>query len=163
MRLAAKLRRDLGDLASRPEPDAEALTLVGRSCREVSPELELLRRIAGEGVSLQARAEVVIRAVQEGRPLGEVAGKGGPLVRSLFALEEQLPQSADPEVRRYVTRIRAILRYDAELVFQSLELLALTALGSPRLEEQRRKLDGLGAPAAELRQLEDQLKHLRSR
>jgi hypothetical protein len=159
MRLAAKLRRDLGDLASRPEPDAEALTLVGRSCREVSPELELLRRIAGEGVSLQARAEVVIRAVQEGRPLGEVAGKGGPLVRSLFALEEQLPQSADPEVRNYVTRIRAILRYDAELVHQSMELLALTALGSPRLEEQRRRLDGLGAPAAELRQLEVQLRH----
>jgi hypothetical protein len=81
----------------------------------------------------------------------------------LFALEDQLPQSPDPEVRRYVTRIRAILRYDAELVYQSIELLALTALGSPRLEEQRRKLDGLGAPAAELRQLEDQLKHRRSR
>jgi len=66
-------------------------------------------------------------------------------------------------VRKYVTRIRAILRYDAELVHQSIELLALTALGSPRLEEQRRRLDGLGAPAAELRQLEDQLKHRRSR
>jgi hypothetical protein len=129
----------------------------------VTPELELLLRIAGEGVFLQARADVVIKAVQEGRPLGEVTGKGGPVVRSLFALEEQLPQSADPEVRKYVTRIRAILRYDAELVHQSIELLALTALGSPRLEEQRRKLDGLGAPAAELRRLEDQLKHRRSR
>jgi hypothetical protein len=128
----------------------------------VSPELELLHRIAGEGVSLQARAEVVIRAVHEGRPLGEVAGKGGPLVRSLFALEEQLPQSADPEVSNYVKRIRAILRYDAELVHQSMDLLAMAPLGSPRLEEQRRKLDGLGAPAMELRQLEDQLRLRRS-
>ena len=162
-RFAVKLRRDLGDLASRCESDAEDLTLVGGNCRKVSPELELLQRIAGEGVSLQVKAELVIRAVHEGRPLGEVAGKGGPLVRSLFALEDQLPQSPDPEVSRYVTRIRAILRYDAELVYQSMELLALTALGSPRLEEQRRKLDGLGAPAAELRQLEDQLKHRRSR
>lgn len=128
----------------------------------MSPELELLHRIAGEGVSLQARAEVVIRAVHEGRPLGEVAGKGGPLVRSLFALEEQLPQSADPEVSNYVKRIRAILRYDAELVHQSMDLLAMAPLGSPRLEEQRRKLDGLGAPAMELRQLEDQLRLRRS-
>jgi hypothetical protein len=129
----------------------------------VSPELELLHRIAGEGVSLQARAEVIIRAVHDGRPLWEVAGKGGPLVTSLLALEEQLPQSSDPEVTMYVTRIRAILRYDAELVHQSIGLLAMTALGSPRLEEQRRQLDGLGPPAAELRQLEDQLKHRRRR
>jgi hypothetical protein len=129
----------------------------------VSPELELLHRIAREGVSLQAGAEVVIRAVHDGRPLWEVARKGGPLVTSLLVLEAQLPQSSDPEVTMYVTRIRAILRYDAELVNQSIELLAMTALGSPRLEEQRRKLDGLGAPAAELRQLEDQLKHRRSR
>jgi hypothetical protein len=129
----------------------------------VSPELELLHRIAREGVSLQARAEAVIRAVHDGRPLWEVAGKGGPLVTSLLALEEQLPQSSDPEVTMYVTRIRAILRYDAELVRQSIGLLAMTALGSPRLEDQRQKLDGLGAPAAELRRLEEQLKRLRRR
>lgn len=125
----------------------------------MSPELELLHRIAGEGVSLQAEADVVIRAVHDGRPLGEVAGTGGPLVRSFFALEEQLPQSADPEVRKYVTRLRAILRYDAELLQQSIELLSMMALGSARLDEQRRKLDGLGAPAAELRRLKDELKH----
>jgi hypothetical protein len=129
----------------------------------VSAELELLHRIAGEGVSLQARAEVVIRAVHDGRPLWEVAGQGGALVTSLLALEEQLPQSSDPEVTMYVTRIRAILRYDAELVHQSIGLLAMMALGSPRLEEQRQKLEGLGAPAAELRQLQDQLKHRRRR
>ncbi len=127
----------------------------------MSPELELLHRIAEEGVSLQDRADVVIRAVHDGRPLWEVAGKGGPLVTSLLALEEQLPRSSDPEVTKYVTRIRAILRYDAELVHQSIGLLAMKALGSPRLEEQRQKLEGLGAPAAELRQLEDQLKHRR--
>jgi hypothetical protein len=121
--------------------------------------MELLHRIAGEGVSLQAEAEAVIRAVHEGRPLGEVARAGGPLVRSFLALEEQLPQSADLEVTNYVTRLRAILRYDAELLHQSMELLSMMALGSPRLEEQRRKLNGLGAPAAELRRLEDDLKH----
>jgi hypothetical protein len=125
--------------------------------RQVNSELELLRRIAGEGVSLQDRAEAVIRAVHEGRPLGEVAGKGGPLVRSLFALEEQLPESADPEVREYVTRIRAILRYDAELLYQSIELLSMLALRSARLEEQRQKLDGLGPPAAELKRLAEAL------
>ena len=63
----------------------------------------------------------------------------------------------------YVTRMRAILRYDAELVRQSIGLLAMTALGSPRLEDQRQKLDGLGAPAVELRQLEQQLKRRRRR
>jgi hypothetical protein len=125
----------------------------------VSLELELLHRIAGEGVSLQAEAEVVIRAVHQRRPLGEVAKSGGPLVRSFLALEEQLPQSADPEVKEYVIRLRAILRYDAELLHQSMELLSMVALGSARLEEQLRRLDGLGAPAAELRRLEDDLKH----
>lgn len=123
----------------------------------MSPELELLRRIAGEGVYLQDRAELVIRAVHEGRPLSEVAVEGGPLVRSLFALEEQLPQPGDPELEEYVVRMRAILRYDAELLHQSMELLSMTALGSPRLEEQRRKLKGLGAPADELRRLENLL------
>jgi hypothetical protein len=129
----------------------------------MSTELELLHKIAREGVSLQARAEVVIRAVHDGRPLWEVAGKGGPLAMSLLALEERLPQSSDPEVTMYVTRIRAILRYEAELVRQSIGLLAMTALDSPRLEEQRQKLEGLGAPAAELTRLEDQLKHRRRR
>jgi hypothetical protein len=123
----------------------------------MNSDMELLRSITGEGVSLQDQAEAVIRAVHEGRPLGEVASRGGPLVRSLFALEERLPESGDPEVRAYVTRIRAILRYDAELLYQSMELLSMMALGSPRLEEQRQKLDGLGPPAAELRRLEDTL------
>jgi hypothetical protein len=123
----------------------------------VSSDLELLRRIAGEGISLQDQAEVVIRGVHEGRPLGEVARKGGPLVRSLFALEEQLPESSDPELRLYVTRMRAILRYDAELLHQAMELLSMMVLGSPRLEEQRHKLNGLGPPAAELERLKDML------
>ena len=123
----------------------------------MNSEIELLRRIAGEGVWLQDQAEEVIKAVHEGRPLGEVAPQGGPLVRSLFALEEQLPESADPEVGEYVTRIRAILRYEAELVVQSVQLLSMMPLGSPRLEEQRQKLNGLGPPAAELRRLDDTL------
>ena len=120
-------------------------------------ELELLRRIASEGVSLQARAELVIEAVHEGQSLREVARQGGPLVRSLLALEEQLPQSTDPALGEYVSKIRAILRYDAELLNQSMELLAMMALGSPRMEEQRRKLTGLGAPAEELMRLANQL------
>lgn len=120
-------------------------------------ELELLRRITDEGLSLQVRAEHVIEAVHEGRPLGEVAGQGGPLVRSLFALEEQLPQTADRGLAEYVSRIRAILRYEAELLHQSMELLALMPLNSPRLEEQRRRLTGFGPPAEELTRLADQL------
>lgn len=128
----------------------------------MSQELELLRRIAGEGVLLQKKAELVIRAVHQGRPLAEVAVEGGPLVRSLFALEEQLPQAGDPELGEYVIRLRAILRYDAELLHQSMELLSMMALGSPRLEEQRRRLTGLGAPADELRRLENLLKHERT-
>jgi len=126
----------------------------------VSADLVLLRGIAAEAVSLQEGAEMIIKAVHEGEPLGEVARHGGPLVRSLFALEERLPQPANPELRRYVTRFRAILRYDAELVHQSIELLSMMPLGSPRLEEQRRKLGGLGPPAAELRRLAAELKEL---
>jgi hypothetical protein len=38
-----------------------------------------------------------------------------------------------------------------------MELLAMMPLGSPRLEEQRRKLDGLGPPAEELRRLKAHL------
>jgi hypothetical protein len=120
-------------------------------------ELDLLRRIAGEGISLQLRAELVIEKVHQGRPLGEVARSGGPLVRSLFALEEQLPQTVDPALGRYVSRLRAILRYEAELLSQSMELLALMPLNSPRLEEQRRKLTGFGPPAEELTLLAKQL------
>jgi len=120
-------------------------------------ELELLRRIAGEGVSLQAGAELVIEAVHEGRSLGDVARRGGPLVRSLLALEEQLPEPTDPALRDYVSRIRVILRYEAELLSQSMELLAMVALGSPRLDEQRRLLTGLGAPAQELIRLAHEL------
>jgi hypothetical protein len=75
----------------------------------------------------------------------------------LFALEEQLPQPEDPALGEYVSRIRAILRYEAELLNQSMELLALMPLNSPRLEEQRRKLTGFGPPARELTRLAEQL------
>jgi hypothetical protein len=50
----------------------------------MNPDVELLRRIAVEAVSLQDRAETVIRDIHEGRPLGDVARSGGPLVRSFF-------------------------------------------------------------------------------
>jgi hypothetical protein len=72
-------------------------------------------------------------------------------------LEAQLPLSADAELSWHLSRIRALLRYHAELLHQGIELLALMPLGSPRLEEQRRKLDGLGPPADELRRLKAQL------
>jgi hypothetical protein len=125
----------------------------------MNPDVELVRRIAVEAVSLQDRAEAVIRDIHEGRPLGDVARAGGPLVRSFLALEAQLPPSsdADAELSGLLSRIRAILRYHAELLHQGIELLAMMPLGSPRLEEQRRKLDGLGPPADELRHLKAQL------
>lgn len=123
----------------------------------MSADVELLRRIATEAVSLQERAEAVIRDIHEGRPLGDVASSGGPLVRSFFALEAQLPSSADAELSGHLSRMRAILRYHAELLHQAMELLAMMPLGSPRLEEQRRRLEGLGPPAEELRRLKAQL------
>jgi hypothetical protein len=122
----------------------------------MNTDVELLRRIVVEAVSLQDRAETVIRDIQEGRPLGDVARSGGPLVRSFHALEAQLPPSADAELSWHLSRIRVLLRYHAELLHQGIELLAMRPLGSPRLEEQRRKLD-LGPPADELKRLKAQL------
>ena len=108
-----------------------------------------LRALVAEAVVLQDGAEEVLDGARDQRPLGELAPRGGPLVRRFFALREALPVSDDPEIARLTGVLRPVLHHHAVMVAGALDLLAV-AWRSERVVDQLRRLEGLGPPAARL-------------
>jgi hypothetical protein len=118
--------------------------------RVPQPELDssaVLLRIAAEAVILQDEAEAVLRAVSQHEHLGQVAPRGGPLVRRFFALREQLPAASDdPRLHRLRTVLDTILYHHAMQVATALEFLALDGR-SALMSKQVSAFTGLGSPA----------------
>jgi len=109
-----------------------------------------LRRIAAEAVILQDEAEEVLRGVRARRTLGELAPRGGPVVRRFFALRDSLPAHCeDPEDERIRTVLDITLHHHAMVLSTALEFLALE-WRSDRIARQLDGFDGLGAPARAL-------------
>ena len=118
-----------------------------RGCDEVrSTEIRSLQRIAAEAVIVQDDAEQLLREIRDREPLAELAPRGGRLTSRLIALSAALPQSRDPQVQRYATRMREVLDHHALMLSTSLDLLAV-AWRSERLEEEVDRIAGLGRPA----------------
>jgi hypothetical protein len=111
-----------------------------------------LRRIVAEAVVLQDEAEAVLGGIRERRPLGEMAPLGGPLARRFFALRDQLPAPADPDMTRQCETASVVLDYLGTLLVSALKLLAAD-WRSPAVVDQLERLDGLGAPAERLEAL----------
>ena len=109
-----------------------------------------LRRIAAEAVILQDEAEDVLRGVRDRRSLGELAPRGGPVVRRFFALRDSLPvRCEDPEDERIRRILDVTLHHHAMVLSTALEFLALE-WRSDRISRQLDCFDGLGEPARAL-------------
>lgn len=109
-----------------------------------------LRRIAAEAVILQDEAEDVLRGVRARKALGELAPRGGPVVRRFFALRDSLPAHCDdPEDERIRTVLDITLHHHAMVLATALEFLALE-WRSDQIARQLDGFDGLGAPARAL-------------
>ena len=109
-----------------------------------------LRRIAAEAVILQDRPRTCSAAYAPGRPLGELAPRGGPVVRRFFALRDSLPAHCeDPEDERIRRILDVTLHHHAMVLSTALEFLALE-WRSDQISRQLDGFDGLGAPARAL-------------
>ena len=128
--------------------DTAVVVVDGAACstRGRADELAALRAITAEAVILQDAAEDLLVAIRERRPLAELAPRGGPLVSRFLALRARLASSADPDVRRYTTVLRAVFDHHALVLSTSLDLLAVD-WRSEAMVRQLEQIDGLGPPA----------------
>ena len=109
-----------------------------------------LRRIAAEAVILQDVAEEVLRGVRARHSLGELAPRGGPVVRRFFALRDSLPAHCeDAEDERIRMILDVTLHHHAMVLSTALEFLALE-WRSDQIARQLDGFDGLGEPARAL-------------
>jgi hypothetical protein len=116
---------------------------------------EALRRIVDEAVMLQDLTEDILEGVRQRRSLSELARPGGALVSRFVSLRAATPEPADPTLRDMARTLRETLEHHALMLSCSLELLG--DLRPERVREQIDKIDGLGAPARRLRNLQDEL------
>jgi hypothetical protein len=115
-----------------------------------------LREIVAEAVIRQDQANDLLLAISRREPLAELAPRGGPLVRRFFALRARLPKSDDPDVRRITDVLGPVFHHHAMMLSSSLDMLAVD-WRSERLVEELERIDGLGAPAARLERIREEL------
>jgi hypothetical protein len=116
---------------------------------------ERLRRIVDEAVLLQDLTLDILAGVRERRSLAELAPPGGALGSRFLALRAAVPEPADAELRAAAQTLREILHHHALMLSCSLALLG--DLRPERVSGQIDRIEGLGAPARHLVELQDQL------
>ena len=129
----------------------------GSTVARPTPRAQLLRIVA-EAVVLQDKAAELLVDIRNREPLGEVAPRGGPLMRRFFQLRGQLPRPANREMARQCETVSVVLDHHGMLIASALELLAVD-WRSPAVVEQLELLDGLGAPAERLDAVYAELAH----
>jgi hypothetical protein len=115
-----------------------------------------LNKIVAEAVIWQDKAEELLVAISHREPLAELAPRGGPLIRRFCELKRRLPESNDPEIRRITDVLGPVLDHHALMLNSSLDMLAVD-WRSERIVEELERIDGLGAPAARLDRIRDEL------
>jgi len=115
-----------------------------------------LNRIVAEAVIWQDKAEELLVAISHREPLAELAPRGGPLIRHFCELKRRLPESSDPEIRRYTDVLGPVLDHHALMLNSSLDMLAVD-WRSERIVEELERIDGLGAPAQRLDRLREEI------
>lgn len=118
--------------------------------------LRELRAITAEAVILQDAVEELLFAIRDRRPLAELAPRGGPMISRFLELKARLVESADTDVRRYTTVLRAVFDHHALVLSSSLDLLAVD-WRSEAVLRQLEKIDGLGPPAQWLEAVRNEL------
>ena len=115
-----------------------------------------LRAIVAEAVIWQDAANEVLSAISRREPLAELAPRGGPLIRHFCELKRRLPESDDPEIRRITDVLGPVLDHHALMLNSSLDMLAVD-WRSERIVVELERIDGLGAPAARLDRIREEL------
>jgi hypothetical protein len=115
-----------------------------------------LRAIVAEAVIWQDAAVEVLAAISRREPLAELAPRGGPLVRRFCELKARLPESDDPELRRFTDVLGPVFDHHALMLSSSLDMLAVD-WRSERLVEELERITGLGAPARRLEAIRAEL------
>ena len=115
-----------------------------------------LNRIVAEAVIWQDKAEELLLDISHREPLAELAPRGGPLIRRFFELKRRLPESSDPDIRRFTDVLGPVLDHHALMLNSSLDMLAVD-WRSERIVAELERIDGLGAPAQRLDRLREEL------
>jgi hypothetical protein len=115
-----------------------------------------LRKIVAEAVIWQDKAEELLVDISHREPLAELAPRGGPLIRRFCELRMRLPESSDPELRRITEVLGPVLDHHALMLSSSLDMLAVD-WRSERIVAELERIEGLGAPAARLDRIREQL------
>ena len=115
-----------------------------------------LNQIVAEAVIWQDKAEELLVDISHREPLAELAPRGGPLIRRFCELKSRLPESSDPEIRRYTDVLGPVLDHHALMLNSSLDMLASDWRGG-RIVEELERIDGLGAPAQRLDRIREEL------
>jgi hypothetical protein len=115
-----------------------------------------LRKIVDEAVIWQDKAEELLVDISHREPLAELAPRGGPLIRHFCELKRRLPESDDPAIRRITDVLGPVLDHHALMLNSSLDMLAVD-WRSERIVAELERIDGLGAPAARLDRIRDEL------
>jgi len=115
-----------------------------------------LRRIVAEAVIWQDKAEELLVDISHREPLAELAPRGGPLIRRFCELRMRLPVSDDPAIRRITDVLGPVLDHHALMLNSSLDMLAVD-WRSERIVAELERIEGLGAPAARLERIREEL------
>jgi hypothetical protein len=115
-----------------------------------------LRKIVAEAVIWQDKAEELLVDIRHREPLAELAPRGGPLIRRFCALRMRLPVSNDPAIRRITDVLGPVLDHHALMLNSSLDMLAVD-WRSERIVAELERIEGLGAPAARLDRIREEL------
>ena len=112
--------------------------------------------IVAEAVIWQDKAEELLVDISHREPLADLAPRGGPLIRHFCELKRRLPESDDPEIRRITDVLGPVLDHHALMLNSSLDMLAVD-WRSERIVAELERIDGLGAPAARLDRIREEL------
>lgn len=114
--------------------------------------LESLLEVATHAVALQPAAEQIIDAcAQPGNVPAQVARQGGRIASDYYRLHGwALDLIGDADRASLEFRVTQLLHYHAQMIDTCLKL-AFPKFRSPRLEQRRLALRGLGEPARTLR------------
>ena len=130
-----------------------------RAAQRYADDLEMLRRLAWEGLYREDDVEQMLQAVREDDPLTDVAPESGPLVSRYCEMRRELRDIRAPELQPQVAALSEIFDYHAQLLHHAVALLAV-AWRSERLRLQQQWVGPIGPQADRLRGVVEELDRL---
>jgi hypothetical protein len=107
----------------------------------------VLLAMAEEALELQRDGEALMSEISAEGPLGELAGRGGPLISRFEAMRRELPGACgDPLLRSAAEVLDMVFANHAMALNAALDLLAVS-WRSERMRDELHRLEGLGRPA----------------